>query len=124
MSVDGVLRDPSGRVVGLRAHDARGGIRVHARHVVGADGLGSRVARAVGHRSRSSAPTSGAVQYAYFAGHWSGIEYHVGADALAGVFPTHGGEACVWVCTPEEVARRHQRDSGRTTPGSPACSPS
>ena len=41
------------------------------------------------------------------------IEYHVGADALAGVFPTHGGEACVWVCTPEEVARRHQRRGPR-----------
>jgi len=110
VSVDGVLRHPSGRVVGLRAHDDRGGIRVHARHVVGADGLGSRVARSVGAPLTLERATSGAVQYAYFAGPWSGIEYHVGAQALAGIFPTHGDEACVWVCAPEVVARRHRRE--------------
>ena len=113
VGVDGVLRGAGGRVIGLRAHDARGGIRVHARHVVGADGLGSRVARAVGAPLTLERPTSGASLYAYFAGHWPGIEYHVGAHALAGIFPTHGGEACVWVCTPEEVARRHQRRGPR-----------
>lgn len=112
VGVDGVLEE-AGRVVGLRAHDARGGIRVLARHVVGADGLGSRVARAVGAPLTLERPTSGAALYAYFAGEWSGIEYHVGHDALTGVFPTHGGEACVWVCTPEEVARRHQRHGPR-----------
>lgn len=113
VSVDDVLRDAGGRVVGLRAHDAHGGIRVRARHVVGADGLGSRVARAVAAPLTLQRPTSGAALYAYFAGDWSGIEYHVGHDALAGIFPTHGGEACVWVCTPEDVARRHQRRGPR-----------
>ena len=112
VGVDGVMTDAGGRVVGLRAHDASGGIRVHARHVVGADGLGSRVARAIGAPLTLERPTSGAGLYAYFAGDWSGIEYHVGAGALAGAFPTHGGEACVWICTPEDVARTHQR-SGR-----------
>ena len=112
VSVDGVLRHPSGRVVGLRAHDDRGGIRVHARYVVGADGLGSRVARAVEAPLTLERETSGAVQYAYFAGTWSGIEYHIGADSLAGIFPTHGGQACVWVCTPEAVARSQRRESG------------
>ena len=113
VSVDRVLRDGGGRVVGLLAHDARGGIRVGARHVVGADGLGSRVARSVGAPLILTRPTSGAAVYAYLAGDWSGVEYHVGAGALAGVFPTHGGEACVWICTPEEVARRHQRRGPR-----------
>ena len=113
VSVDGVLKDATGRVVGLRAHDAGGGIRVLARHVVGADGLGSRVARSVGAPMTLERPTSGAALYAYFAGHWPSIEYHVGDHALSGVFPTHGGEACVWVCTPEEVARRHQRHGPR-----------
>ena len=113
VSVDGVLRDAGGRVVGLHAHDASGDIRVHARHVIGADGLGSRVARAVGAPLTLERATSGAALYAYFAGGWSGIEYHVGDHALAGVFPTHGGEACVWICTPEEVARRHQRGGHR-----------
>lgn len=112
VGVDGVVTDAGGRVVGLRAHDARGGIRVVARHVVGADGLGSRVARSVGAPLTLTRATSGAALYAYFTGDWPGIEYHVGDHALAGVFPTHGGEACVWICAPEDVARRHQR-SGR-----------
>jgi flavin-dependent dehydrogenase len=110
VTVDGVLRHPSGRVVGVRAHDHRGGIRVHARHVVGADGLGSRIARAVEAPLTLRRPSSGAVQYAYFAGQWSGIEYHVGVDSLAGIFPTHADEACVWVCAPEVTARRHRRE--------------
>ena len=113
VSVDDVLTDAVGRVVGLRAHDARGGIRVHARHVVGADGLGSRVARSVAAPLDLERATSGATLYAYFAGHWPAIEYHVGAHALAGIFPTHGGEACIWVCAPEEVARRHRRRGPR-----------
>ena len=113
VSVDDVLRDAGGRVVGLLAHDSRGPVRVLARHVVGADGLGSRVARRVAAPVTLRRPTSGAALYAYFAGDWSGIEYHVGHDALAGIFPTHGGEACVWICTPEDVARRHQRRGPR-----------
>ena len=113
VSVDGVLRDATGRVVGVRAHDARGGIEVRARHVVGADGLGSRVARSVRAPLTLEGPVSGAALYAYLAGPWSAIEYHVGDHALAGIFPTHGGEACVWVCTTEEVARRHQRSGPR-----------
>lgn len=113
VSVDEVVTDAGDRVVGLRAHDARGGIRVHARHVVGADGLGSRIARAVSAPFTLDRPTSGAALYAYFAGDWSSIEYHIGAGALAGAFPTHGGEACVWICAPEDVARRHQRGGHR-----------
>jgi flavin-dependent dehydrogenase len=113
VSVDDVLRDAGGRVTGLLAHDSRGPVRVHARHVVGADGLGSRIARRVEAPVTLRRPTSGAALYAYFAGDWSGIEYHVGHDALAGIFPTHGGEACVWICTPEDVARRHQRRGPR-----------
>ena len=113
VGVEGVLRAPDGRVVGVYGHDADGPVRVLARHVVGADGLGSRVARAVGAPLTLERPTSGATLYAYLAGPWSAIEYHVGHGALAGVFPTHGGEACVWVCTSEDVARRHQRSAPR-----------
>ena len=41
VSVDGVLRDAAGRVVGVHGHDHSGPLEVHARHVVGADGLSS-----------------------------------------------------------------------------------
>ena len=113
VAVDGVLRDPRGRVVGVHGHDSYGAVRVRARHVVGADGLGSRVARAVGAPVTLERPASGATTYAYLEGPWSAIEYHVVPGAFAGLFPTHGGEACVWISTPEEVARRHQRSTSR-----------
>ena len=32
-----------------------------------------------------------------------GFEFHLGDRAFAGVFPTHGGEASVWVCTPADA---------------------
>ena len=101
------------RVVGVLGQDEDGPIEVRARWVVGADGLGSRVARAVGAPFTLVRPASGAAQYAYYAGDWPAIEHHLGDTAFAGVFPTHDGQACIWVCTPEQVARasrRHRRD--------------
>jgi len=109
VSVDGVLRDADGRVVGVRGHDGTGPVEIRARHVVGADGLSSRVARSVDAPVSIVRPSFGATQYAYFAGNWASIEYHLGDEAFAGVFPTHGGEACVWVITNEPTARRHRR---------------
>ena len=60
--------DDAGRAVGVYGHD-RGGAPVDlaARFVVGADGLGSRVARAVGAEIIENRGDRGAVQYAYFA---------------------------------------------------------
>src|SRR5205814_2814817 len=41
------------------------------------------------------------LQYFYVAGlEGEGFEFHLGEQAFAGVFPTHGGEANVWVCSP------------------------
>lgn len=36
---------------------------------------------------------------------WDGFELHIGDTAFAGVFPTHFGEACVWLIRPEPHAR-------------------
>ena len=86
----------------MTARDADGTPReLMARLVVGADGLRSSVARYVGARSssattppaRASTPTSASVD-------WDGIQLHVEDDAFAGVFPTHHGEACVWLIRP------------------------
>ena len=101
-----------GRVVGVVGRDADGPVEVRARYVVGADGLGSRVARAVRAPLTVVRPSSGATQYAYFSGDWPALEYHLGGGGFAGVFPTHGGEACIWVCTPESSARRYRRLRG------------
>ncbi|MFQ6170941.1 NAD(P)/FAD-dependent oxidoreductase [Oryzobacter sp. R7] len=113
VAVDGVLRDGTGRAVGVRARDTSGPLVVEARHVVGADGLISRVARSVAAPLVVRRPTTGASLYAYLRGPWTAIEYHVGRGALGGIFPTHGGESCVWVCTSEAGARRHQRRGAR-----------
>ena len=107
-SVDVVLIDVTGRAIGVHGHDERGPVDVRAAHVVGADGLSSRVARCLGAQPTVVRPAFGACQYAYFAGAWDAVEYHLGDGVFAGVFPTHGGEACVWAITPEAVARRYR----------------
>jgi flavin-dependent dehydrogenase len=113
INVAGLRFDDSGRAVGVYGRDRAGGlVDIHARHVVGADGLGSRIARAVGAHVIENHADRGATQYAYFAGlPWYGIELFVADGALAGVFPTHDGEACIWLCTPSAAARQARRNA-------------
>ena len=108
-TVDDVLYDTEGRAVGVAGRYGGRPTEVRARFVVGADGLRSRVARAVGAPIIESHPAVGATHYRYYRGTWPAIEYHLGELGLAGVFPTHGGEGCVWVCTPDAVAVAERR---------------
>jgi flavin-dependent dehydrogenase len=108
-TVTGVIRDDAGRVVGVAGRDERGAVEVRARFVVGADGLKSRVARSVRAQLLERRRSSSATHYAYFAGDWSAMEYHLGDGSFAGVFPTHAGEACVWVCAPDDWALGYRR---------------
>jgi len=114
VTVTGVQRDGRGRVVGVSGQDRAGArVEIGARWVVGADGLGSRVAGLVGAALNQARPAGGAAQYAYYAGiPWSGIEFFVGARSFAGVFPTHHGQACIWVCTPSADAKAVRRSTG------------
>jgi 2-polyprenyl-6-methoxyphenol hydroxylase-like FAD-dependent oxidoreductase len=107
------IHHEGGRVVGVRARDASGNpIELDARFVVGADGLRSGVARAVGASVDVARPSGGATHYAYYAGPiWHGIEFFVEDGTFAGVFPTNDGEACIWVCT---LADRAETIRGRT----------
>ena len=111
VTVTGVTLDDAGRATGVRGHDRSGRpVAIDARFVVGADGLGSKVARAVGAGVVEDRGGDGAVQYAYYGGvAWRGIELVAAERALAGVFPTHDGEACVWVATPSVDAREARR---------------
>ena len=85
-------------------------IDIGARYVIGADGLQSRVARSVGAAISEVRQADGATQYAYYAGiPWTGNEFFVGARSLAGVFPTHGGQACIWICNPSADAKAVRR---------------
>jgi flavin-dependent dehydrogenase len=46
-------------------------------------------------------PAAGSAQYTFVAGlDAEGFEFHIGDRLFAGVFPTHDGEANVWVCSP------------------------
>lgn len=101
-TVTDVLRDASGRVTGVTGRDAAGSRReLRAHVVVGADGLRSRMARAVGARMLDERPAAGAAHYTFVGGlDAQGFEFHIGDGAFAGVFPTHGGEANVWICSP------------------------
>jgi 2-polyprenyl-6-methoxyphenol hydroxylase-like FAD-dependent oxidoreductase len=111
VTVAGVCLDDAGRAVGAYGHDRAGAsLEIEARFVVGADGLGSRVARAVGAEVIEDQGDQSAAQYAYFADlPWPAIELIAADRALAGVFPTHHGQACIWVCTPSADAREARR---------------
>jgi flavin-dependent dehydrogenase len=114
VTVTGVQRDGRGRVVGVSGHDRAGArIDIGARYVIGADGLGSRVAGLVGAAINEVRPTGGAAQYAYYGGsRWAGIEFFVAERSFAGVFPTHDGQACIWVCNPSADAKAVRRRAG------------
>jgi flavin-dependent dehydrogenase len=114
VTVTGLRREGRGRVVGVHGHDRAGGpVELGARWVIGADGLRSRVARSAGAAINELRPAGGAAQYAYYSGiPWSGIELFVAARSFTGVFPTHDGQACIFVCTPAADAGTVRRRAG------------
>ena len=108
VAVTAVRRDAAGRAVGITGRDRHG---APSRPSTPASSSGPTASGPGwpgpwGHRSSSSAPPSGSTHYAYIAGlDGGGIEFHLAEGAMAGVFPTHGGEACVWVCTTARAGR-------------------
>ena len=108
-TVTGLLRNDAGRVIGVSGRDQSGPVELRARYVVGADGLRSRVARSVDAPLLERRSSTSATHYAYFAGDWPAMEYHMGDGSFAGVFPTHSGEACVWVCAPDAWSLAHRQ---------------
>src|SRR5215472_13877384 len=119
VTVTGLRRDRHGQVTGVYGQD-RGGapVDIGARYVIGADGLRSRVALSVGAAITEARPSGGAIQYAYYGGiPWAGMEFFVAERSFAGVFPTHHGQACIWVCTPSADARAVRRRTGSRVEG-------
>jgi 2-polyprenyl-6-methoxyphenol hydroxylase-like FAD-dependent oxidoreductase len=115
ITVTDACRDGNGRVDGVVGTDADGRpVRIRARFVIGADGLRSGVARSVGAAMVDERHRDGSVRYTYVAGLGAtGTEFHLGEGLFAGVFPTHGGEANVWVCGPGSTMRPDDRDIDR-----------
>lgn len=116
VTVTGVLTDDSGRVRGVHVRDHEGQPDViEARFVVGADGVRSRTARAVGATVVDERPTNGALHYIYVAGlDAEGFEFHTGDRGMVGVLPTHGQQAAIWIGAP---ADRVLGTSGTRTEG-------
>lgn len=112
VSVDGVRRDDEGRITGVYGRAGTTPVEVASRVVVGADGLRSRIARSVGAELTRVGPDGGATHYTYFAGDFPAMEYYLGAGAFGGIFPTHGGEACVWLCADAGDAAVVRRSTG------------
>ncbi len=115
VSVTGTVTDRRGRVTGVALRDRADGTgTLSSRLVVGADGVRSPVARSVGARILEERPAIASATYTYVAGLDAvGFEFHIGAKSFAGVFPTHDGEANVWMCLPGDRARIAATDRGR-----------
>jgi 2-polyprenyl-6-methoxyphenol hydroxylase-like FAD-dependent oxidoreductase len=98
--VDWLLRDARGRVAGVRAGTADGSEDLSARFVVGADGVGSIVARDVAAPTTRQGRWASAVRYAYYEGlEPTGYEWLYGDGAAAGIIPTNDGVSCLFVGT-------------------------
>lgn len=101
-----LLRDGDGTIAGVHARDAHGAARLlRARVVVGADGLGSIVARRAGLHAR------GRLRRIAFVAHVAGVdelsattELHVARDGYVGINDLGGGIANVALVVPADAA--------------------
>jgi 2-polyprenyl-6-methoxyphenol hydroxylase-like FAD-dependent oxidoreductase len=109
-----LVKDADGRVLGVRGRDASGGaFEVRGRLTVGADGIGSVVARSVQAPVERQGRSAGALLYRYVGGlPAEGYEWAYGARAAAGLVPTNGGQACVFVEASPPRVRRMRRQHG------------
>lgn len=99
--VVGLLGDADGRVRGARVVTGAGReVPVRAGLTIGADGVGSLVAREVGAPIVSRGRTASGILYRYVGGlPGDGYVWGYGDGAAAGLIPTNAGETCVFVST-------------------------
>jgi flavin-dependent dehydrogenase len=98
VTATGLLTGGDGRVTGIAALDRTGRtVTAHAPLVVGADGIRSTVARAVGAPVVRAGRGFGAFLYGYWTGlETEGYEWFYAPGVSAGLIPTNGGQACVF----------------------------
>ena len=112
VAVTGLLRDGTGRVVGVVTRDQSGITRTErAALVVGADGRHSLVAEQAAATTVDAGSHAAAYLYGYWsAGHVDGYHWYYGDGLSAGIIPTNDGLACVFVAGPSGAlgsAMRH-----------------
>jgi flavin-dependent dehydrogenase len=102
VSVTGLLRDSSGRVVGVTGRDRTGStVTVHSRLTVGADGVKSTVAREGGAATIRVGTGASGIIYGYWSGlAVEGYEWFYRPGHSAGFIPTNAGEVCVFAGVP------------------------
>jgi flavin-dependent dehydrogenase len=110
-----VVHDPDGRVTGVVARTPDGReVTFLGRYVVGADGLRSTMAGDFGARVQQSFAADVTTFYTYVDRvPWRGYELHVGERSYAGAFPTHEGQAAVWLCRPTALSEDVRRAGSR-----------
>ena len=112
--VMGLLRDDDGRVLGVRTSGRRRprASPVRAGLTVGADGIGSLVAREVGAPFVSRGRAASAILYRYVdrGALGDGYVWAYGDRAAAGLIPTNAGETCVFVSTTPTRMRTLRRE--------------
>jgi 2-polyprenyl-6-methoxyphenol hydroxylase-like FAD-dependent oxidoreductase len=106
-TITGVTRDDTGRVSGVEGRAQGRPVRHDARWLIGADGVHSVIARAVGARVERRGTGATAIVYGY----WSdlavdGYEWIFRPDACAGAIPTNDGQTCVFAgASPARIGR-------------------
>jgi len=114
MTFESVKTDGNGRVRGVHLRDRSGRSAVlRTNLVVGADGLGSTVAKQVGARVYAQSAHRTAVLYGYFAGiENKGYRWHYLPGATAGAIPTNDGLHCIFASVPPDQFKSRFRASG------------
>ncbi|TCO34151.1 flavin-dependent dehydrogenase [Kribbella steppae] len=111
-----LLRSDNGRVVGVIGRSASGVVELPARIVVGADGRRSRMAEHFGAETLEQFTSPCAAFYTYVTGLAPDTyEFHLAPDTFAGVFPTHGDQACVWLIRPTSLLEPIRTAGARRT---------
>ncbi|HSK40569.1 MAG TPA: NAD(P)/FAD-dependent oxidoreductase [Arenibaculum sp.] len=115
-SLSALVRRADGRVAGAVLHDPEGRrVEVAADLVVGADGLGSTVARLVAAPVLRTARHATAAIYGYWTGIGAdGYHWHYREGASAGVIPTNAGRHCVFASMPASRFRDAIRHDAAT----------
>jgi flavin-dependent dehydrogenase len=100
--VEELIRAPNGRVNGVAVRDHEGNrAKVDASVVVGADGIGSTVARQAGARMITRGKHSAGNIFGYApVKDLKGYHWHFHPGYSAGSIPTHDGKACIFVSAP------------------------
>ena len=113
VTVTGVQRDGRGRVVGVHGQTAPAPgraprpLRRRRRRPALAGRRAGRRRRSTRRARRAARPVRLLRRHAV-----DGFEFFVAERSFAGVFPTHDGQACIWVCTPAADAKAVRRRTG------------